>query len=474
MPETLPAARPTRTPKALREDRAKIAAEIRRMADDGTAADADGNFTPGWVQANADYDALTRQITSTEAVAKRLDDMKAEDEARAGAVRAVGGFRSFGDGRATGGDGAETAATEEQRAMALQAWCRVQMDEDPTEEQLAACHVVGLNPSRRKLQFRTYRTQDVRALQKRFRTYHPALAGEKAEDYKATLSQQAAASGGYLVPPESLVRSLEINMLAFGGMRQVAETIRTASGERMSWPTADDTTNTGAQLGENTSIGSSTDPAFAKGLLGRLQVQFEAGARALRAARGLRLRPGHHARPDARRAARPHHQHQVHQRLGGGDRQGRHHGGGDLRRGVGDGDHLRRHPRAHPLDRPGLPDRRRRVHAARPDPAQAAAAEGRPSAGYLWESNIAVGVPDRLAGYQLTNNQDMDSTVASGKKTLLFGRLSNYKIRSVGITRMYRLQERYRDTDQDGFVAFIREDGNLLTAGTAPVKVLTH
>jgi hypothetical protein len=127
MPETLPAARPTRTPKALREDRAKIAAEIRRMADDGTAADADGNFTPGWVQANADYDALTRQITSTEAVAKRLDDMKAEDEARAGAVRAVGGFRSFGDGRATGGDGAETAATEEQRAMALQAWCRVQM-----------------------------------------------------------------------------------------------------------------------------------------------------------------------------------------------------------------------------------------------------------------------------------------------------------------------------------------------------------
>jgi hypothetical protein len=40
--------------------------------------------------------------------------------------------------------------------------------------------------------------------------------------------------------------------------------------------------------------------------------------------------------------------------------------------------------------------------------------------------------------------------------------------------RMYRLEERYRDTDQDGFVAFIREDGNLLTAGTAPVKYLSH
>jgi hypothetical protein len=68
----------------------------------------------------------------------------------------------------------------------------------------------------------------------------------------------------------------------------------------------------------------------------------------------------------------------------------------------------------------------------------------------------------------------MDSTVASGKKSLLFGQLSRYKIRSVGEMRMYRLEERYRDTDQDGFVAFIREDGNLLTAGTAPVKYLLY
>ena len=93
---------------------------------------------------------------------------------------------------------------------------------------------------------------------------------------------------------------------------------------------------------------------------------------------------------------------------------------------------------------------------------------------YLWQSGLQQGVPDRVLSYRHTINQDMDSTIASGKKTILFGALNYYKIRTVGEIRMYRLVERYRDTDQDAFIAFIREDGNLLTAGTAPVKIMTH
>jgi HK97 family phage major capsid protein len=57
---------------------------------------------------------------------------------------------------------------------------------------------------------------------------------------------------------------------------------------------------------------------------------------------------------------------------------------------------------------------------------------------------------------------------------MLFGNLKKYKVRQVREIRMYRLQERYRDNDQDGFVAFGRQDGNLLDAGTAPVKKLTQ
>ena len=98
---------------------------------------------------------------------------------------------------------------------------------------------------------------------------------------------------------------------------------------------------------------------------------------------------------------------------------------------------------------------------------------------YMWEPGLQVGMPDKILGYSWNVNQSMDSTFAGGKNTVLFGQLFKYKIRRVnggmdGGIRLYRLQERYRDTDQDGFMAFMREDGNLLTAGTPPVKVLHH
>jgi hypothetical protein len=40
--------------------------------------------------------------------------------------------------------------------------------------------------------------------------------------------------------------------------------------------------------------------------------------------------------------------------------------------------------------------------------------------------------------------------------------------------RLRRLDERYAEKDQTGFIAFVREDGNLLDAGTDPVKALLH
>ena len=91
---------------------------------------------------------------------------------------------------------------------------------------------------------------------------------------------------------------------------------------------------------------------------------------------------------------------------------------------------------------------------------------------YLWQSGMQAGVPDSLYGSTLVVNQDMSSTITAEDKTLLYGQLSKYKIRRVNGFRMYRLTERYRDTDQDGFMMLLREDGNLLDAGTAPVKFL--
>ena len=261
-------------------------------------------------------------------------------------------------------------------------------------------------------------------------------------------------------------------MLAFGGVRQVAETIRTASGERMSWPTADDTSNTGAQLGESTSIGSSVDPSFGKvywdaykfsskpvlvpyeliedsafdlpGLLGGMlgerlgritNTKFTTGTGAA-TPKGIVTAATSFSAASATSIA------------------------WDDVLGL-----------EHSID----PAYRSGASFMMHDSILLACRKLKDGNGqYLWQSNINVGVPDSFSGKPLTINQDMDSTVASGKKTILYGQLSKYKIRSVGQMRMYRLEERYRDTDQDGFVAFIREDGNLLTAGTAPIKYLSH
>jgi len=95
--------------------------------------------------------------------------------------------------------------------------------------------------------------------------------------------------------------------------------------------------------------------------------------------------------------------------------------------------------------------------------------QGRP----LWAAGIAGGAPDTLLGYPLIINNDM-AVMAANAKSVLFGDLSKYIIRDVlGIT-LLRLEERYADFHQVAFLAFARMDGDLLDAGTHPVKVFVN
>jgi HK97 family phage major capsid protein len=86
---------------------------------------------------------------------------------------------------------------------------------------------------------------------------------------------------------------------------------------------------------------------------------------------------------------------------------------------------------------------------------------------------MQAGIPDRLLGYTYVVNQSMASTLAKAAKVVLFGDFSKYKIRDVAGIRLVRLDELFAQTDQVGFVAFLRTDGQLLDAGTNPVKHLT-
>lgn len=87
----------------------------------------------------------------------------------------------------------------------------------------------------------------------------------------------------------------------------------------------------------------------------------------------------------------------------------------------------------------------------------------------LWLPGVAVREPDTLMGYPYVINQDVAVPAASAK-SLLFGALDKYHIREVMDISVLRLVERYADYGQVGFLAFARADGDLVDAGTHPVK----
>lgn len=77
----------------------------------------------------------------------------------------------------------------------------------------------------------------------------------------------------------------------------------------------------------------------------------------------------------------------------------------------------------------------------------------------LWEPSIQVGQPDALLGYPIIPNNDMP-VMAADAKSILFGDFfAGYVARLVTGVQSIRLDERYADYLQVGFLAFQRADG---------------
>ena len=66
-------------------------------------------------------------------------------------------------------------------------------------------------------------------------------------------------------------------------------------------------------------------------------------------------------------------------------------------------------------------------------------------------------------------NNDV-AVMAANAKSILFGALDKYLIRDTAGITLLRLDERFADFHQVAFLAFSRHDGDLLNAGTNPVK----
>jgi HK97 family phage major capsid protein len=441
--------------KALREERGKLAHKIKEMND--AIQSEKREFSPeedaNWATLNKDYDALSIRIDRAERVEK-INGESEEPEAR----NKPGRHDASGEQREEPEVRTAVKPTEEQRSLALQAWVLRQLDEgkDLSPEQREAARICGVNPNARE-----YRI-DLE------RDYRKVRAGERR-----ALSALNDTAGGYAVP-EGFVANLEKAMLDFSGVRAVASVQRTSSGEDLNWPTANDTSNSGAILQENIAVGEA-DPTFGvvtfraynyTSKLVRVPFAFlQDSAVDMASLLGSML---------GERIGRIHNSHFT-TGTGAGQPKGivtcATAGNTAASATAIAGDDL--FGLMHQVD----PAYRVGTNAGwmMHDSVLLAVRKLKDGNGnYLWAPGIAGGTPDRLLGYPVFINQSMASTIESAAKTVLFGLLSKYMIRDVAQVRLRRLVERYADQDQEGFVAFQRSDANLLDAGVAPIKYLVH
>lgn len=456
--------------KQLYEDRAEIAKEVRRLANlcNDDAHEWSAEDEEHWKEANEDYNELTRKIQMEERANEIESSLQEKSDRRADIVRGKE-LRTVQDQNAREESdrqelealndprgrkyGRQEEVSLEERCLALQAWCRVQSGLELTDEQRQACRKANSNPTLKDF-----------TVQLRRGSY-----SQVRREYRALTTQ--ATSGGDTIP-EGFVNNFERAMLQFAGIRQVADVMRTASGNDMPWPTSDDTGNEGALIAENTQVseqdittGAVVFSAYKyTSKLIRVPVELLQDSAfdlantlgSMLGERIGRITAGHFTTGDG--SSKPN-----------GILTAATLGKTAASQTAVTADEI--------LDL---------VHSV--DPSYR---EG-PGVGfmfhdnillvirklkdgdgnYLWQPGFQSGVPERLVNFPITINQKMPSTMTATTKIMLFGMLSKYKIRDVAEFRLRRLVERYADYDQEGFVAFSRHDGDLLDAGTHPVKYL--
>ncbi|MGB3900460.1 MAG: phage major capsid protein [Mesorhizobium sp.] len=90
-----------------------------------------------------------------------------------------------------------------------------------------------------------------------------------------------------------------------------------------------------------------------------------------------------------------------------------------------------------------------------------------------YETNVPGGAPDRLLGDPIRVNQSVAKMAASAK-SIAYGDFSYYKIRDVMAIEMFRFTDSaYTKKGQVGFLAWMRSGGNLIDVGGA-VKVFVN
>lgn len=291
---------------------------------------------------------------------------------------------------------------------------------------------------------------------------------------RAILDTQTATEGLEWIP-FGFVYELERAMLAYGGMRQVSRVLRTATGNDLKWPTMNDTTNTGELVAEGNNF-ADADPAtddltllaykysskackVTAEFLEDEEVNFASIVGEMLGTRIGRITNTHFTTGDG--SGKPT---GIVTAAGAGATIAAAGTNTTISDGIIDLYHS-----IDPAYR-GLPGTVFMLH----DTNIAKIRKIKDSQNqYIWQPGFLQGTPDRMIGVPVVTNQDMVATWAAADEPILYGAFSKYIIRDVGTIRVRRLVELYALADVEAFIAFSRHDGNLLNAGTAPIKSLT-
>ena len=96
--------------------------------------------------------------------------------------------------------------------------------------------------------------------------------------------------------------------------------------------------------------------------------------------------------------------------------------------------------------------------------------DGRP----LWQPGITMGVPSMINGWPYETNNDID-TIATGKKTVVFGNLGNHKIRLTNAIALYNFWDSGTATrNARRLLGFARADSNNIVAKNSDSRWPSH
>lgn len=293
------------------------------------------------------------------------------------------------------------------------------------------------------------------------------VASEELPAQTRALATGSGAAGGFTIPQGFLNRLVETRSV-FGGMRQVADVITTDTGADLPFPTTDDTGEVGELLAENTAA-SEGDATFGQKMLRAYVISSKLVRAPLQLLQDSSLDiEGHLGGRLGRRIGRSENQYFT---TGTGSAQpegfltivptGKTGASGqtttvlwtdlvDLEHSV---DRAYRGGARWMLNDQTLSAIKQLLDG-----------NGRP----LWMVSTREGEPDRINGYPYTVNNDLPVMAASAK-SIAFGDFGQYVIRDVRGVQLLRLEERYAEYLQVGFLAFARVDGILADASAIKV-----